>query len=316
MYKEEDLKSLDWESLDLFNWQIPLESWVCYVCAPPNAGYQSAAMHTGRFEVRQALQRRQISKDNIDGTYTVNLFKNMKHQSVEEREHARLFCGDDKNKASVGEPGHPVSTGVRGGKALGFTKAETVAADHDWHKASVIQSALLEVDILERADSSFYRGQLSVTWKDAVFEPSNPTRHMAEFLQYLLQSPSLLCLVLFFYSDGGADHCIKHVRVWLAWIALIILAGRKGIIINMIKAGRPAANWSWVDPVEHCMSILNLGLNASAYARLLGAAPFEQTVGQCDSMDAIRAAARADPEFEEQWRQSMKGPIDQMRSRI
>ena len=53
----------------------------------------AATMHTGRFEVRQALQRRQISKDNIDGTYTVNLFKNMKHQSVEEQEHARFFCG-------------------------------------------------------------------------------------------------------------------------------------------------------------------------------------------------------------------------------
>jgi hypothetical protein len=104
--------------------------------------------------------------------------------------------------------------------------------------------------------------------------------------------------------------------VWLAWITLIILAGRKGIIINMIKASHPAANWSWVDPVEHCMSILNLGLNASAYARLLGAAPFKQTVGQCDSMDAIRAAARADPKFEEQWCESMKGPIDQMCSCI
>lgn len=62
------------------------------------------------------------------------------------------------------------------------------ALDHDINtKGSITPSVCLKVDIPDELETSFYRGQVAVTLKDSVFEPSTPFRHAVE-LKSILKS--------------------------------------------------------------------------------------------------------------------------------
>lgn len=67
-------------------------------------------------------------------------------------------------------------------------QSETFAVgDHDFTRFSLIPSVVLEVDIPETFEGSWYTGEVFVGLKDAVFEASSPLRHTAELHSLLLK---------------------------------------------------------------------------------------------------------------------------------
>ena len=113
---------------------------------------------------------------------------------------------------------------------------------------------ILEVEIPEVFEGSWYTGQVFVGIKDAVYQASSPLRHAAELHSELITrigSKSILLL----YSDGGPDHRLTYVSVQLSLIALFL-----NLNLDFLVACKTAPNHSWKNPVERIISILNLGL--------------------------------------------------------
>lgn len=55
------------------------------------------------------------------------------------------------------------------------------AMDHDVSsKGSITPSVILDVTLPDDKDGSFYQGQVSVIFKDSIFQASNPFRHASE----------------------------------------------------------------------------------------------------------------------------------------
>ena len=138
------------------------------------------------------------------------------------------------------------------------------ASDHDFTKLSLTPSVTFFISIPNDISGSFYDGQVFVSYKDTVFEPSTAIRHSAEFLdalniQYRHQiMPPILCL----YTDGGPDHRCNYGSVQIALICLFLCGD-----FDLLIAVRTAPNHSWTNPAERVMSILNLGLQDVALKR-------------------------------------------------
>jgi hypothetical protein len=86
--------------------------------------------------------------------------------------------------------------------------------------------------------------QVSVSIKDAIYEPSSPFRHSAELNKWLITKMAGRS-VLFLYADGGPDHRLSFVSVQLSLLALLI-----SLEIDMLIAGQTAPSHSWANPVE------------------------------------------------------------------
>lgn len=52
-------------------------------------------------------------------------------------------------------------------------------------KGSITPSVCLNVDLPEEKDGSFYRGEVTVTYKDSVLQAISPIRNTAELLKML-----------------------------------------------------------------------------------------------------------------------------------
>ena len=101
-----------------------------------------------------------------------------------ERETSVFLSCDDKATIDYGEPGHTLSTGVRGKTSIVPSKSLLGALDHDVKKRGhIIPSVILDVDIPDNSSDSFYRGQVNVSLKDSVFSPSNSFRAALEMKQ-------------------------------------------------------------------------------------------------------------------------------------
>ena len=85
----------------------------------------------------------------------------------------------------------------------------------------MVPSVILLNDIPQEILGSWYHGQVYVSVKDTVFEPSSPLRHACE-LYNVLQSSSSSKSVLFLYSDGGPDHRLTYVSVQLSLVCLFL----------------------------------------------------------------------------------------------
>ena len=116
-----------------------------------------------------------------------------------------------------------------------------IAADHDFTKLSITLSVTFFISIPNEISGSFYDGQVSVSYKDTTFEPSNAIRHSTEFLnalniQYAHQMmPPILCL----YTDGGPDYRCNYGSVQIALICLFLCEN-----FDMLIALRTAPNHS------------------------------------------------------------------------
>ncbi|WAQ98046.1 hypothetical protein MAR_022419 [Mya arenaria] len=111
--------------------------------------------------------RRQLRVSHQDAHYCAAQLKYMKSKLVELGPKALLLCCDDKAKVPVGDPGVPVSTGVRGKKTISPVAETLVACDHDMTKSSLCPSVYLESDTPTEIKGSLVRGQVNVIVNDS-----------------------------------------------------------------------------------------------------------------------------------------------------
>ena len=106
----------------------------------------------------------------------------MKEFCVSNRENVTFVCLDDKAIVPVGEPGIPISTGVRGHNKV-LTPSDgpkLVCTDHDFHIAGLVPSVTFVSRIPLHSNDTFFDGNIYVTTKDKIFQPSSPYRHASE----------------------------------------------------------------------------------------------------------------------------------------
>jgi hypothetical protein len=297
---------------------IPSESTVLYSFVPKNSHARTAKLYKSKIPLQFKIQSRQLRSSHIDEHYCCALFKYMRQYAVKFGEHVAFACVDDKCKVDFGEPGQAISSGVRGKKSIVPCGSTLSALDHDMSsKGSLTPSVCLMVDLPESEEGSFYRGNVTVTYKDSVFEASTPFRHATELEVEIRALPILkpiLKPILMIYSDGGPDHRVTYHSVKLA---LIILFKRLGI--DMLVAGRTAPGNSWANPAERIMSLLNLALQNVALTRDECSSAKEQTLKSANSMSEIRDKATKVEGLEEAWGDSvtnMKNMLEERTRRL
>src|SRR6266496_4702589 len=72
-------------------------------------------------------------------------------------------------------------TGVRNRRSLTTQSNDLNASDHDFTKLSLTPSVIFFISIPNDISGGFYNGQVFVSFKDTVFEPSSAIRHATEF---------------------------------------------------------------------------------------------------------------------------------------
>ena len=238
---------------------IPCRSWLSLQFWPKNNHAQTHLHYTGRFNVKYMVQARQFRKDHEDSHYAAAVFRYQRELAVMFREYSTFHCMDDKHHVKVGEPGYPVAAAERGRRVLVRRDKIFTVGDHDCTKFSIVPSVSLSVDIPEDIAGSWYSGQVHIGFKEGVFEPSSPHRHMTELYQMVkdIDKP-----VMFIYSDEGPDHRLTYLSVQLSIIALYLK-----LDLDFICAARTAPCHSWRNPAERVMSIVNLGLQCVGLMR-------------------------------------------------
>jgi len=252
---------------------------------------------------------------------------------------------DDKAKVAFGEPSHPVDTGVRPhGRIVAPVAINGVAIiedalDHSFHLGSLTPSVNLFQIIPTHIDSSWVTGDVKVTINDSVFRPSNGFQHFAQLaLQIIncacieagqnslvslrayksLAADSKILIMSFIPSivllstDGGGDHKNTNLQNQAAQLSFLLLLDLHCFICN-----RNAPDGSWVNSVERVMSLLNLGLQHTAYARKkCETSRIEKMVHQCNSMSMLREKAQQMPAIESEWTEDIKPVIEGITERF
>ena len=196
---------------------------------------------------------------------------------------------------------------MRGKKSIVPTTSSLSALDHDLQsKGSLTPSVALKVEVPETIDESFYRGTVTVKYKDSVFQPSTPFRHAVEMKQILTngEANEEVPPILMIFSDGGPDHRITYHSVKIALIVLF-----KMLNLDMLIAGRTAPGHSWLNPAERIMSVLNLALqNVALMREECRPGEIETTIKGANTMAEIRKKAERVNGLKDSWLQSI-GPI-------
>ena len=280
---------------------IPSEEWIRLQFCPTNAITTRSIHHTGRFNVKFKVQSRLLQKNSDDAHYCAALFRYLREFCIQYRQWTCLISADDKHKVPIGED-VAVSTGVRNRRSLVAQDSILAAADHDFTKLSLTPSVIFFISIPNDISESFYNGQVFVSYKDTVFEPSSAIRHSAEFLnalniQYEHQIlPPILCL----YTDGGPDHRCNYGSVQMALICLFLRGD-----FDLLIAVRTAPNHSWTNPAERVMSTLNLGLQGVALKRDQMSSEVEALFETANTLDDIRKKAQESSELKSELKESI-----------
>lgn len=274
----------------------------------PNNQFQKTALkYSGRFNVKFRVQTRQARVSHPDARFAATMYRYMKNFACRYRQHTTFVCMDDKAIIPVGEPGIPISTGVRGHNKV-LTPGEgarLVATDHDFHIAGIVPSVALVSKIPFNPNDSFFKGEIHVTTKDKVFQASSPSRHTTELVKILRKEYSsngidlttpILCLM----TDGGPDHRVTYETVKLALCVIFMQ-----LDLDMIVALRTAPNHSWMNPAERCMSILNLALQHVALARSEMPEQYEKAIKNKSSLGAVRNLADYKTGFKDAFQESI-----------
>jgi hypothetical protein len=268
-----------------------------------------------------AFKDRAISASNLKGWLTGEASVRI----------ARLSDGT-KCKVPVGEPGARVATNVRpSGPAPAHLSVVLAALDHGWHRASITPSVTLRSSMPEPSDpnQSWRRGPLSVRLYDSTFQGASAFRNAAEMCDTIRRTccfgsgggaapiQQSAPIVIVKRTDGGPEQNMKNGSVQLADIALLRTSGA-----DLLLHSRPAPDNSWVNDVEGCMPVLNLGLQHMALERGKMDTQHEELLKNAGSMrktrEAIqaievendRAAARA------AWAASMASVINELKERF
>ncbi|EXX55701.1 hypothetical protein RirG_223030 [Rhizophagus irregularis DAOM 197198w] len=237
--------------------------------------------------IERLMQSQLLQKNSDDAHYCAALFRYLREFCIQYHQWTCLISADDKHKIPIGED-VAVSTGVRNRRSMVAQDNILAAADHDFTKLSLTPSVTFFISIPNDISGSFYDGQVFVSYKDTIFEPSSAIRHLAEFLNALnIQFehqifPPILCL----YTDGGPDHRF-----------------------------RTAPNHSWTNPAERVMSTLNLGLQGVALKRDQMSSESETLFDMVNTLDDIRKKAQKYSDLEFELKESIAGVQNLLKSR-
>lgn len=241
---------------------IPSKALIRLQFIPTNAYTKTALAFTSRFQVQHKIQRRQLRAEHPDNHYCSAQFLYLKHQACLLKDECSLFCVDDKAKVSYGEPGHVLSTGVRGRMTLTPVTTTLVAEDRDvYHKGSFTPSVYFKCFIPSSPKESFCRGTVKVVLNDTIYQTSNLFWHAASMCRIYKQSINQTTVLLKF-SDGGTDQRNTLESVKCSMVAIFLKLN-----LDLLVAARCSLGQSWINPVERIMSILNLGLQNCALQR-------------------------------------------------
>ena len=231
---------------------VPSLEWIRLQFLPHNPYTATALRHTGRFDVKYAVQCRQLRKDHPDAKYVAVILRYAKEFAVEHSNSLLMISVDDKAIIPVGEPQCPVSTGVRGhnrSMVVGGTLMNQLKAlDHDFHVAGIVPSVAFFPEVPSHARDSFFSGSVFVTLKDKVLQPSHAMRHTAELTKIIksnFTTESVSPRVLLITSDGGSDHRLTFLSVQVAMIALF-----QNLDLDMLVAIRTCPYQSWTNMAE------------------------------------------------------------------
>lgn len=282
---------------------IPCKDLVRIQFTPKNPYSQSALRFTSRFPVQYKIQRRQLRASHPDDHFVAALLLYLKHfvTMLGQATCCLLFC-DDKAKVPFGEPGHVLSTGVRGRSSLAPTTTTYVAEDHDLHhKGSLTPSVYFQSKIPPSVKTSFYTGQIHVSVNDSILQQSTPLRHGAAIVHLLRGGPGGPPPVVTKFSDGGTDQ-----RITLEHVKCSLIAVFKVLNLDLLVACRCAPGQSWINLAERCMSLLNLGLQNCSLERESCSEEVEAKLKRLSGLAAIREAGERDPDLAEAWSKAVK----------
>jgi len=221
--------------------------------------------------------------------------------AIKYKEYSNLFFLDDKHRCKVGEPNHPVAAMEREKSVIVANGMTFAVADHDFTKCGLIPSVIMQAEIPNSIDESFYRGNVHVGLKDPIFEPSSAMRHTSELYDIIVKSNKPY---LFLYTDGGPDHQVKYIKTQIAFISLFL-----ALDLDYLVAVRTPPGHSWKNPVERIMSILNLGLQCVGLICQEMDGELEEIMSKCNSMNDIRKAAEKTPRLKNSLKQSLDSTI-------
>ena len=86
---------------------------------------------------------------------------------------------DDKHTCKVGEPKCPVPAVDRGKCVIVGLNESLQVSDQ------IILSVIFKFDLQDKAEGSFYRGDVRVSITDHTFQTSSPLRHSSELKKFL-----------------------------------------------------------------------------------------------------------------------------------
>ena len=283
---------------------VPSEEWIRLQFWPKNPFGHSALRHTGRFNVKFAVQIRQLRKDHPDAKYCRVILKYARRFTCLHRAVTTYMSVDDKAIVPVGEPNLPIAASSRShNRSLVLSSAQLKALDHDFHIHGIVPSVSFVVNIPESSQDSFYSGKPYVTLKDKVIQPSSALRHAAE--QYKILSTDFPnSHVLLLVSDGGPDHRLTYSSVQVSLLSVFV-----HLNLDMLVAVRTCPYQSWNNIAERVMSTLNLGLQNVALCRKAMPEEFEKAVANKNTLADIREVINKTPHLKAQLLDSTAQPI-------
>ena len=269
---------------------IPCESWIRLQFWPKTQHAKSRVHYTGKLDVRFMVQARQFRKTHPDAHYAAALFRYQRELAVQFKDHSVFFSLDDKHRVKVGEPGFPVAAAERGRRVLVGHDSAFQVGDHDFTRMSIVPSVCFAINIPDSIDLSWYTGRVFVGLKEAIFEPSSPSRHIAELYDIVSTNTLEKNPIMLIYTDGGPDHRLTYLKVQLSLISLFLK-----LDLDFLCVCRTAPYHSWRNPVERVMLVLNLGLQSIGLMRKQAEEDLESIILKCNNMKQMRAAAEKEP---------------------
>ena len=164
-------------------------------------------------------------------------------------------------------------------------RVTVMADDHDWSILKAAASVTFTLNIGEDPGESLFsggengQGEITVSLHDSIFNPSTSRHHAVLMLGCLREKVQLVaenttyvdnaaeiteevvnkCMpyMVFLETSGGPDHNIKHWRNVLSLFTIFLVGN---INKDKLCAAYGCPGHSYLNTVERCMSILNLGL--------------------------------------------------------
>lgn len=192
---------------------------------------------------------------------------------------------DDKTSIGIGPIDTPVEATRRQKPVLQISNQPNglQACDHDHTPQSITPSVTLRVKPVGE-NINWYNGQVYVSYKCAIFNPSSAMSHAAEMSEHHLDEAESRPF-LYVLSDGGPDHKTTNVSTHMSFIALFLLHNLDGII-----AARTPPYLSVLNPCERVMPTINYALYGLSLAQTHLEDSEQKLIKNLFSKDAWRKA--------------------------